>query len=292
MPLNFLGFKLTNTRLDVFIRNTNIISFQNNLDINGLLRDSRTDALSTCFPSGIFFSSSMNMKPTSIMGSKFLAGIIGSNLIDFQSSLDVGYLFNMRTSENNGIFIRGMSKTSLFQVFKVSIEMEFQFLNKKELNRRLKSLEASSLCSDPVISPLSNLLMGKFVRSQNSELLKSDPELRDWNRFFFSQPNSFYFGMFIETKASVNLPLMDVFLIKGVLRGYFITPSPRNSKDLYYGEISASASVLMLLKAGVTWSISDKVSNWMCYGEIPFARLKFTFNHRLYGYIKKIMDHY
>ena len=45
--------------------------------------------------------------------------------------------------------------------------------------------------------------------------------------------------MLIQTKASVNLPLMNIFLIKGELGGHFITPSPRNSNDLYFGEIFA-----------------------------------------------------
>ncbi|CAF0994411.1 unnamed protein product, partial [Brachionus calyciflorus] len=263
--LNFLGFRSQRSRLDLFYNGLNLISFDNLLSMNGLLRDSPTNALNTCYPSGLYSIVDLNATPSKILGSRFFASIIGPSLFELKGRIELAFYMNMRTFKNNGFFLRTDLKVNLFNIFKVSIDLEIQKVNSIEMQRRVDSMQTSSFCPDTQMSKGTKYLMDKFTRSQDSELLRTDSELREWNRFF-SVPNGYYFLFQLTCKAKLQIPLMDNFKLSGELNAFFVMPSPRNNGDLYYGKLDIKADLFGFISVGVKWDIDDRSTDWKCIG--------------------------
>lgn len=190
--LYFLNLRTQRVRSDLFFKGFNLFTFDNLISMNGILQDSLTDAMNTCHPSGVFSIIDLDGKPTKIFGSKFLAGFIGPNLFEAKAKVEVAFFMNMRTFQNNGLFLRTSVRLNLLSIIKVSVDLEIQKVNLVEMQRRVKSLREDSYCPDVSLSIGTKYLLDKFTKSQNKNNFLTNPELENWNRFF-SVPNGYFF---------------------------------------------------------------------------------------------------
>jgi hypothetical protein len=287
--LHLIYFKLGQNQIDLFYKKSNLLTFRNPVHTSGLLRDSASNALNTCFPSGLFFKASVKLKKWKetgiVLASKLLSGLIGLNLLQFKVNVDAGVYFNLRKMEQNGLFLRGILRAHLFCIFKLDIDLEIQKVNNNEIKRRIMSMKDDSLCADYEMTEVTSYIFQKFGNNGKTDLkipFKSsknnlrDYRSRDWKamkpkreaRFINLGPQDGYvFVGFLKTRAKLGLPLVkDILGVNGNLDGIFVTPSPYIPGHKYHMEFYCEADLWHIVGFGLEWDINDERTVWKFFG--------------------------
>lgn len=259
-------------RLDLFYNKLNLLTFHPTTQISGVLRDAVVESVNTCFPSGVFISSNLAVR-TNIFG-----GLFGIELFSLKGSVDAGIYLNMRKFQNNGLFLRGYAKVKIFCLLQTELDLEFQKVNRIEIERRARSMNPASYCLDYEMTPVTRYILNRFQRYERlnqvgnnttgSELAISRESDLVWNRFFQSLTDkNFYTVGYFKVRGFIRIPLIsNFFIINGYLDGVLISPNPRNRDFTYFIEMNAEADILHLIGVGIDWTVNDAITEYKYFG--------------------------
>lgn len=266
---NLIFINSDTTQLDLFYKKTNLFSSRLNMKVSGTIRDSVTDTLRLCQPSGVFMNVYLSTNKESKgfdfvkFGTQIWSGLFGAGLANFRGKFDMGVYANFRQFNAffNGFFLRGRVELELFWIFKTVVDMEVQYVHTRELQRRLASMN-QPMCGAYELTTVTKFLFDKYTR--RNELLPYDGLVGGldggWNRLFGSD-NMYLVGHF-DAVFGLRLPILDVFIIKQTLRGYYITPNPFKRHLQQYLEITAYADILNFVGVEVSWISDDEETFW------------------------------
>ena len=254
--MNLYYYRTNGIRLGLFFNSKQVLKIIIPTGPSGAIRDSRTDSMATCFPSGIYLNNRLEMGKNSdfVFLSEALGPLIGLLQLELEASLDAGFYVDFRRSQINGFFTSADINLSLFGIFNVKAYFEFTLINSFELKRRIDSMRASSHCPAAEINSIAKHIFDKLGVNSNV-------------------PSAFYLMGYLSTKALIKFPLLPGILdIKGYLRGFLALPNPFKENNFFHMEFGIGASIWGF-SIDLDWEVDDSLTKWTCDVDILLVNI-------------------